>query len=90
MDRQLYALVAIIIKEFVFSWYSKITADQAFAAEVIQVMAHCTRALEQRLREIDVAQLLLDEIPGLVETHITCEITNSVLLGHGRNDRSRH
>ncbi|PLN84411.1 PXA domain-domain-containing protein [Aspergillus taichungensis] len=71
VDRQLYALVAIIVKEFVFSWYSKITADQAFAAEVIQVMAHCTRALEQRLRAIDVAQLLLDEIPDLIETHIT-------------------
>ncbi|OQE47422.1 hypothetical protein PENCOP_c001G08897 [Penicillium coprophilum] len=70
VDRQLYALLAIIIKEFVYSWYSKITPDQALVSEVLQVIAHCTRALEQRLRQIDVAQLALDEIPGLVEAHV--------------------
>ncbi|OJJ47653.1 hypothetical protein ASPZODRAFT_131207 [Penicilliopsis zonata CBS 506.65] len=71
VDRQLYALVAIIIKEFVYSWYSKITTDQVFVQEILQVIAHCTRALEQRLRQVDVPQLLLDEIPALVEAHIT-------------------
>ncbi|EKV07518.1 hypothetical protein PDIG_64610 [Penicillium digitatum PHI26] len=70
VDRQLYALLATIIKEFIYSWYSKITPDQALVNEVLQVIAHCTRALEQRLRQIDVAQLALDEIPGLVEAHV--------------------
>ncbi|RLL96636.1 hypothetical protein CFD26_104560 [Aspergillus turcosus] len=70
VDLQLYALIAIIMKEFVFSWYSKITSDQNLVKEVIQVIAHCTRALEQRLRETDIAQLFLDEIPGLIEAHI--------------------
>ncbi|KKK26443.1 hypothetical protein ARAM_004165 [Aspergillus rambellii] len=70
VDRQLYALIAIIIKEFVTSWYSKITSDPALVNEAVQVVAHCTRALEQRLREIDVAQLILDELPALVEAHI--------------------
>lgn len=73
VDRQLYALVAIIVKEFVYSWYSRITSDQALVNEVLQVIAHCTRALEQRLRQVDVAQLVLDEIPALVETHVICE-----------------
>ncbi|GKZ53418.1 hypothetical protein AnigIFM49718_006010 [Aspergillus niger] len=71
VDRQLYALIAIIVKEFVFTWYSKITSDQVLVSELLQVIAHCTRALEQRLREIDVAQLFLDEIPALVERHVT-------------------
>ncbi|KAJ5740433.1 hypothetical protein N7493_000305 [Penicillium malachiteum] len=70
VDRQLYAILAIIFKEFVYSWYSKITPDQALVNEILQVVAHCTRALEQRIREIDAAQLLLDEIPALVEAHI--------------------
>ncbi|KAL2848126.1 PXA domain-containing protein [Aspergillus pseudoustus] len=70
VDRQLYALIAIIIKEFVYSWYSKITADQSFTNELLQVIAHCTRALEQRLREVDATQLVLDEIPALLEAHI--------------------
>jgi hypothetical protein len=73
VDRQLYALLAIIIKDFVYSWYSKITPDQALVNEVLQVVAHCTRALEQRLRQVDVAQLALDEMPALVEAHILCK-----------------
>ncbi|KAL5366171.1 PXA domain-containing protein [Aspergillus floccosus] len=71
VDRQLYALIAIIIKEFVLSWYSKITTDQVLVSEALQVVAHCTRALEQRLRGTDVAELILDEIPALIELHIT-------------------
>ncbi|KAL4810720.1 PXA domain-containing protein [Aspergillus unguis] len=70
VDRQLYALIAIIIKEFILSWYSKITPDQALTNEVLQLIAHCTRALEQRLRQVDIAQLVLDDIPALVEAHV--------------------
>jgi hypothetical protein len=70
VDVQLYALIAIIIKEFVYVWYAKITPDHVFVDETLQLIAHCSRALEQRLRQVDVAQLLLDEIPRLVEAHI--------------------
>ncbi|KAL1971126.1 hypothetical protein VTN77DRAFT_77 [Rasamsonia byssochlamydoides] len=70
VDVQLYALIAIIIKEFVYSWYAKITPDHVFVDEVLQLIAHCTRALEERLRRVDVEQLVLDEIPRLVEAHI--------------------
>lgn len=79
MDRQLYALIAIIVKEFIYSWYSKITADQALVNEVLQVIAHCTRALEQRLRQVDAAQLILDEIPSLVEAHVICMTPYAVM-----------
>ncbi|TQB71452.1 hypothetical protein MPDQ_007579 [Monascus purpureus] len=70
VDFQLYALLAIIIKEFVYSWYSKITPDHLLVNEIIQVVAHCTRALEQRLRQTNVTQLILDELPALVQSHI--------------------
>ncbi|PGH17334.1 hypothetical protein AJ79_01218 [Helicocarpus griseus UAMH5409] len=70
VDLQLYALIAIIIKEFVYVWYSKITPDHTFTDELIQIIAHCTRALEQRLRRVDVDALVLDEIPALIEAHI--------------------
>lgn len=73
VDRQLYAIIAIVVKEFVYSWYSRITTDQALVNESLQVVAHCTRALEQRSRRVDVTQLVLDEIPSLVEAHILCE-----------------
>lgn len=72
VDLQLYAILAVILKEFVIAWYSKITPDHVFVDEVIQVVAHCTRALEQRVRKVNLEALLLDELPQLVDTHIKC------------------
>ncbi|CAN9393463.1 unnamed protein product [Alternaria alternata] len=71
VDLQLYGIISVIIKEFVQTWYSKITPDQVFVNEVIQIIAHCTRGLEQRLRKVDLESLLLDEIPELLEAHLT-------------------
>lgn len=71
VDLQLYAIISIILREFVQSWYGKITTDETFVAEVVHVVAHCTRALEQRLRKVDLESLMLDEIPDLLNKHIT-------------------
>ncbi|TWU73634.1 Protein mss51, mitochondrial [Metarhizium rileyi] len=71
VDLQLYALLAIILRESVQSWYNKITPDETFVAEIIHVIAHCTRALEQRLRTLDLENLLLHEVPEILDKHIT-------------------
>ncbi|KAK3322377.1 PXA domain-containing protein [Apodospora peruviana] len=71
VDLQLYALIAIILREYVQNWYTKITPDEVFVAEIVQLIAHCTRALEQRLRKVDLESLLLDELPDLLDRHIT-------------------
>ncbi|MCJ1427222.1 hypothetical protein MMC29_005125, partial [Sticta canariensis] len=70
IDLQLYAIIAIIVKELVYSWYGKITPDQAFVEEVVRIVAHCTRALEGRLRTVDLEALVFDEIPELIESHV--------------------
>ena len=70
VDLQLYAFIAVIIREFVQTWYSKITPDQAFVEEVVNIIAHCTRALEERLRNVDLESLLFDELPELLEVHV--------------------
>ena len=70
IDVQLYAIVAIIIKDFVNSWYTKITPDRVFVDEVVQIIAHCSRAVEQRIRGIDMSELILDELPSVVERHV--------------------
>lgn len=76
VDLQLYALIAIILREYVQKWYNKITPDETFVAETVQIIAHCTRALEQRLRKVDLESLLFDEIPDLLDKHV-----NSVCHG---------
>lgn len=57
------------------TWYTKITPDPTFVEEVVQIIAHCTRALEQRLRKVDLEGLIFDELPELLEVHVqgTCE-----------------
>jgi hypothetical protein len=71
VDLQLYALIAIILREYVQNWYTKITADETFVAEIVQIIAHITRALEQRLRKVDLESLLFDELPELLDNHVT-------------------
>ncbi|KAK4242575.1 PXA domain protein 1 [Achaetomium macrosporum] len=71
VDLQLYALIAIILREYVQNWYTKITPDETFVAEIVQIIAHITRALEQRLRKVGLESLLFDEIPELLDKHVT-------------------
>ena len=73
VDFQLYAIIAVIVKELVYSWYAKITPDQGFVEEVVKIIAHCTRALEGRLRTVDLQDLIFDEIPELIESHVICQ-----------------
>lgn len=70
LDLQLHALIAIIIKEFVQKWYTTITTDQDFVAEILQIIAHCTTQLEQRLRKLDLEHLLLWQLPDLLQRHL--------------------
>ena len=77
VDFQLYAILAVVIKEFVSSWYGKITTDHSFVEETVRIIAHCTRDLEQRMRRLDMESLLFDEIPDLVQRHISGKIVGS-------------
>ncbi|KUI65058.1 PXA domain protein 1 [Cytospora mali] len=70
VDIQLYAIIAIILRDFVQTWYNKITPDETFVAEIVQIIAHCSRTLEQRLRKVDMESLLLDELPDLLDKHV--------------------
>jgi PXA domain len=90
VDLQLYAIIAIVVKDFVQIWYSKITPDHVFVEEVVQIIAHCSRAVEQSLRRIDIEELVFDELPALVEAHI---LGKEVRTGGGREaltDRPKH
>lgn len=71
IDLQLYALVAVLIREYVQTWYTRITPDPGFVDEVVGVIAHCARALEQRTNSVNVQQLLLIEVPALFNAHVS-------------------
>ncbi|KAK1092619.1 hypothetical protein LTR48_003984 [Friedmanniomyces endolithicus] len=70
VDLQLYTILAVVLSQFVQSWYNRITPDADFVGEVVQIVAHCTRGLEERLKLVDLDSLLLDELPGLLDAHL--------------------
>ncbi|KAF3913502.1 hypothetical protein ABW21_db0204950 [Orbilia brochopaga] len=70
VDLQLYGYISIIIRDFVQSWYQRITPDHEFIDEILLVIAHCTLSLEQRIRQLDFETLLLEEAPTLLENHV--------------------
>jgi len=49
-------LIAVIFRDFVHKWYAQITSDVGFVEEVVTVIAHVTRALEERLRKVSPPQ----------------------------------
>lgn len=73
VDVQLYAIIAVVLNQFVQSWYKVITSDEDFVNEIVHVIAHCTRGIEQRLRHVDLQEVLLDELPVLLLAHIDGE-----------------
>ena len=70
VDVQLYAIIAVILNQFVRSWYNRITPDGEFISDIVRIIAHCTRGIEQRLRHVDLEELLLDELPAFIVAHI--------------------
>ncbi|EWC44062.1 hypothetical protein DRE_01414 [Drechslerella stenobrocha 248] len=70
VDLQLYGFISIIIRDFVQSWYQKITPDHEFIEEIVLVIAHSTLSLEQRIRQLDFETLLLEEVPTLLDNHV--------------------
>lgn len=70
VDLQLYAFIAMIINDNVSPWYSKITADPAFVEEIVHVIAHCTRGIEERLRKVDLVEILFNDVADLVLAHL--------------------
>lgn len=79
IDLQLYAILAVVVKEFVNAWYSKITPDHGFVEEVIHIVAHCSRAIEQRIRKIDAVTLLFDGLPSVITDHIQGDYATDVM-----------
>ncbi|KAK9479347.1 PXA domain-containing protein [Lipomyces japonicus] len=74
IDIELYALLSLILRQFVQAWYSAVTGDEVvdktFVYEVVHVIAHVTTSLEGRLRKVDPELLLLDDIPFVLDAHL--------------------
>ncbi|KAJ1834246.1 hypothetical protein LPJ63_002091 [Coemansia sp. RSA 2711] len=63
-------LVSLIVRDFVQSWYEKISDDQEFLGQVAGQMSQVTGELEKRCRRVDWVRFVLLELPQVVHLHV--------------------
>ncbi|KAH3684974.1 hypothetical protein WICPIJ_004053 [Wickerhamomyces pijperi] len=70
VDLYLYPVIGLLLKNFVHGWYKNITDDTQFIEQILIVISQITRDLEKRLGELDLLELLLDDIPLILDNHL--------------------
>lgn len=69
INAQIWNLVALVCREHVLSWYSKLTRDKSFFQEVVRIVKHVVEQIGNHVKELDLPALLLSDIPDLLEKH---------------------
>ena len=75
LDVSIYALFALLLKNFVYSWYTDkldLGGRDSFTKELVYLLAHISRELQSRITKYDdeFVKLLILDIPYLVGKHI--------------------
>lgn len=74
LDPLLSNLLTIISKQFILTWYTQISPlkenSKPFITRVTQILIHLIRELERRLTTLDPIQLLLFDLPNLINRHL--------------------
>ena len=72
LNDELYSFIAIALRAYVHPWWSKLTRyDKEFLPAITRVLTAVIRVLEARLAKVDLAPLILRDIPVLVTNHYT-------------------
>jgi hypothetical protein len=70
VNAELSKVVALLLRDFVSSWYSNLSHDKEFYIELIQTIAYLTQEIERRLERVDWVGLLTFDFPTVLKCHI--------------------
>lgn len=70
VDIQLYSLLALFYKNFIFSWFNSISKNEDFLHELINLVSVIAKRVEERLRSVSLQLLLLDKVPIVLDNHL--------------------
>lgn len=72
LDPLLLDLIALICREYIQSWYSRISPDRdrLFVTHVAAILIHLVQALEVRLAHVDLVELVVLDLPALLDRHV--------------------
>ncbi|KAK4703046.1 hypothetical protein P7C70_g3174, partial [Phenoliferia sp. Uapishka_3] len=89
LDPLILNLISLICRWHVLSWYSAISRDpdRTFVRHVTSILVHVIQALEVRLADVDLVELVALDLPNLLEQHIEDfeEAEDKAHSGHAHN-----
>jgi hypothetical protein len=68
--REIYALIGLLLRQFVRSWHSEIIDDSKFVNELVQEISQVVNLIIDRLQRLNLDDLILDDIPYLIDMHL--------------------
>jgi hypothetical protein len=70
IDEELYTYLALIVRDFIQTWYQSITLDHGLSTEVTRIISHCSREVESRCQKVrNQSDISLPEFVPLALTH---------------------
>lgn len=70
LNDQIYHFLALALRAFVLSWWSKLTPrDKDLLPQITVILQHLIRKINQRLQRADLSQALFTSIPLLFKQH---------------------
>jgi len=65
-------LIALVCREYIHSWYGRISPDRDrhFVQQVCAILVHLIQALEVRIAHLDWVELLVLDLPAVLERHV--------------------
>lgn len=89
LDPLILDLISLICREHILTWYSAISRDpdRAFINQVSAILIHVVQALEVRLAHVDLVELVVLDLPALLERHVRDfdDAEDKARTGHAHN-----
>ncbi|KEP54909.1 20S proteasome subunit alpha 2 [Rhizoctonia solani 123E] len=72
LNKELYDFLALSLRAFVQTWWGQITPrDRDLMPQITRVLTHVIQDIERRASRIDLSDLVLRQVPALVDLHLS-------------------
>ena len=84
INETLNRIVILILRDFVESWFQKISSRQAFIVALRHEFGHIIKSLQTRLVEVDFASLLLHRLVPILNSHVEKVLAAHEAVNHAK------
>ncbi|CEL57563.1 hypothetical protein RSOLAG1IB_02305 [Rhizoctonia solani AG-1 IB] len=82
LNKELYDFLALALRAFVQTWWGQITPrDKDLLPQITRVVTHVIQDIEQRASNVDLGNLVLSQIPVLVDLHVNDYRISAMRMG---------